>query len=59
MKKANQIRQHAAALGWQLHRKNGKHQIWESASGNRMPLPSSPGKGRALKNAIAQLKRLA
>jgi len=59
MKKANQIRRRAIALGWQLYRQNGKHEIWQSASGHRIPLPGTPGKGRALKNAIAQLKRLA
>jgi len=59
MKPAKYLRQEAAALGWQLHRQNGKHEIWQSASGHRIPLPGTPGKGRALKNAIAQLKRLA
>lgn len=59
MTEANRIRQHALALGWQLYRRNGNHEIWISPSKNKMPLPSTSGKGRAAQNAIAQLRRFA
>ena len=59
MTEANRIRQVTLELGWQLLRRNGTHEIWISPSKNKIPLPSTPGKGRAAQNAIAQLKRLA
>ncbi|PZO20899.1 MAG: hypothetical protein DCF25_05985 [Leptolyngbya foveolarum] len=59
MTESKRIRTIAVELGWQLVRQNGKHEIWQSLSGNRIPLPSTPGKARTIQNAIAQLKRLA
>ena len=59
MTEATRIRKIALELGWQLIRQSGKHEIWQSLSGNRIPLPSTPGKARSTQNVKAQLKRLA
>jgi len=59
MNAAKDLRKQAKDLGWQLCRSTGKHEIWQSLSGYRMPLPSSPGKGRTMQNVIAKLRRYA
>lgn len=59
MNAAKQLRKDAKNLGWLLIRSNGKHQIWQSPSGHKMPLPSTPGGSRCIKNVLAKLKRYA
>lgn len=59
MNAAKQLRKEAEELGWQLHRSNGKHKIFISASGYKMPLPSTPKGGRCVKNVLAKLRRYA
>jgi len=59
MNAAKQLKKDAKKLGWQLHRTNGKHQIWCSPSGYKMPLPSTPKGGRSVKNILSKLRRYA
>jgi len=60
MNAAKQLKKEAKKLGWSLLRSNGKHQIWQSASGHRMPLPGTPKAGaRTIENIKAKLKRYA
>lgn len=56
MNRATELRKIARELGWKPLRSNGKHEVYVSQSGNRMPLPTSP-KGGSQANIISKLKR--
>lgn len=59
MNPGRELKQLAESMGWVFVRYSGKHPIYRSPSGHKMPLPSTPGDRRTMLNIRAKLKRYA